>query len=315
MVQAPLATGAPPGLAGGLAPFVQPPAIPRPAPGTPGLMSQERINLLRNQANELLDMPPGIPAQIVAANKAKAENLIKAADKAQEARDKVATEAHPSVIGAKAEEARNKEEAERRGKQYQGLIGLGDAADREVDKVKFAKRLANNPDFYSGPLAPTAKLYKQFQSNFGKPYSALPMEAMDKVANDMLNQQIRALGSSGVGQVRVAEIQNLRRTIVSDKVTPETVRMLLNLVDRNYKDAQEIRDMAADYKGGRLDADFDKKAAQYYKTHHLISADEMKEPRLLAQPEFDSFAEAKRAGLKPGDVFLVNGKQHHVPLR
>jgi hypothetical protein len=114
-------------------------------------------------------------------------------------------------------------------------------------------------------LEPTNKIYKQFQSIFGaNPNSAVPQEAMGKVINDMLGEQIRALGGSGVGQVRVAEVKIMEKAIANLGITPATNRMLMEIVSRTYRDNIEIAKMSRQYKNGRLDAGFDQKVADYY---------------------------------------------------
>jgi hypothetical protein len=216
----------------------------------------------------------------------------------------------------KASEERSKEEATRYGKDYEGYRKLGQESQTGLQKAGLAKAMINNPNFYSGPLQPTHQLYKQFQSVFGEnPNTAVPPEAMEKVINDMLGEQIRALGGSGVGQVRVAEVNIMKKAIANMGITPATNRMLIDIVSRTYKDNMELAKMAREYKGGRLDAGFDRKVAEYYQDHPLFSKDELQDPRLIAPREFKSFPEAKAAKLPKGEPVKIKGELYHVDTK
>lgn len=289
----------------------------QPATAT-GVKSEAEIAALRRGAANLAKAaasPLITPAQKDAAL-AMAKQRQEQADKAQELRDKIEAETNPRVIAAKAAEARGKEEATRYGKDYEGYRKLGSESQIGLHKANLAKAMINDPNFYSGPLEPTTRLFKQFQSTFGaNPHTAVPQEATEKVINDMLGEQIRALGGSGVGQVRVAEVNIMRKAIANLGITPSTNRMLVEMVSRGYRDNMEIAKMARDYKGGRPDSGLDAKIAEYYQEHPLFKDKELADPRLIAPREFKSFAAAKAAGLPKGEPVKINGELYHVDTR
>lgn len=202
-------------------------------------------------------------------------------------------------------------------KKYDGIQKLGAESTVGLHKANLAKSLLNDSGFYSGPLEPTNRLFKQFAATVGAdPNKAMPQEALNKVINDMLTEQIRALGGSGVGQVRVAEVNIMKQAIASLGLTPATNRLLVEIVSRNYKDNQELAKIARDYKGapGRMNPGLDTAINKHLESHPLFTKDELSDPRLIAPPEFKTPEAVMKAQLPKGSPFKdANGKIRYIP--
>ena len=197
-------------------------------------------------------------------------------------------------------------------KKYDKIQALDQEANVGRQRIALGLQLTNNPDFYSGPLEHTVRLYKQFVTSIGgNPNAAMSMEAFHKNANNMLADQVRALGQSGVGQVRVAEVKIIQNGTASLGVTPATNRLILEEADRIQKDNQVVAKMARDYRAahGTLDPGFDSQVAQYYAANPLFKKEEIADPRLIAPPSFKTPQEAKAAGIPKGwPIKTPNGR-------
>ena len=135
-------------------------------------------------------------------------------------------------------------------KKYEGIQKASQEASVEQPKIQLMKQFANDPNFYSGPLEPTNRGFKQFAATIGAdPNKALPQEGFNKVASDMLTSQIRALGASGAGPVRIAEVKNMQKSIANLGITPVTNRLLVEITDRTYNDVQHIANLTRKYAG------------------------------------------------------------------
>jgi hypothetical protein len=177
------------------------------------------------------------------------------------------------------------------------------------------KTWANDPNFYSGPLEPTNRGFKQFAATIGvDPNKALPQEGFNKVASDMLTSQIRALGASGAGPVRIAEVKNMQKSIANLGITPVTNRLLVEITDRTYNDVQKIADLTRKYatdknnRPGQMNVGLDQKIHDYYESHPLFTKEEIADPRLIAPPEFKDSRAAYNAKLPIGQPVKIGGK-------
>lgn len=202
-------------------------------------------------------------------------------------------------------------------KKYEGIQKAAVEASVEQDKIKLMKTFANSPDFYSGIFEPTNRTFKQFAVAFGPgidPNKVLPQEGFNKVASDMLTSQIRALGASGAGPVRIAEVKNMQKSIANLGITPVTNRLLVEITDRTYKDVQAIADLTRKYEGdpnnrpGKMNVGLDQKIHDYYEKHPLFNEAEIKDPRLIAPPEFKDSRAAFNAKLPLGTPVKIGGK-------
>jgi hypothetical protein len=200
-------------------------------------------------------------------------------------------------------------------KKYEGIQKAATEASIEQPKIQLAKTLINSPNFYSGPLEPTNRAYKQFAATIGAdPNKALPQEGFNKIVSDMLTSQIRALGASGAGPVRIAEVKNMQKSIANLGITPVTNRLLVEITDRTYRDVQEIARITREYESnpgnrpGKMNVGLDQAIHDYYVKHPLFNEAEMKDPRLIAPPEFPTAREAFNAHLPKGQPVKIDGK-------
>jgi hypothetical protein len=192
-----------------------------------------------------------------------------------------------------------------------------------LPKAALGKQLTQQPGFYSGPLNEYNTGFQQFRNMFGNPGAALPAEAFDKVANDLLQEQIKSMGQSGVGRVLQSEVAIMRRAIASMGITDVSNRALLEIVSRTYRKAQEIADLTRDLPPDSRQ--LNKVILGYLRKKPIFSEDELANPRLLGskEPPPQSARWSKQQmiqwgaqnGLKPGDPIMFNGQLGQIPLQ
>ena len=174
-------------------------------------------------------------------------------------------------------------------KQATGIQTLATSSYDGLQKAALAKNLTLDPNFYSGPLSKEVETYNQFKSVFGSaPTSALPQEAFNKAANDMLQEQVKAMGGSGVGRVLQSEVNIMRQSIASLGITPASNRALLEIVSRVYKQQQAIGQIAQTVPrnaNGQMTTQLNQKIAQYFQSNPLFTPMEIQHPQLLAAPD------------------------------
>lgn len=200
-------------------------------------------------------------------------------------------------------------------KKYEGIQKAAVEASIEQPKIQLMKQFANDPNFYSGPLEPTNRGFKQFAATIGAdPNKALPQEGFNKVASDMLTSQIRALGASGAGPVRIAEVKNMQKSIANLGITPVTNRLLVEITDRTYNDVKAIADLTRKYEmdpknlPGKKNVGLDQAIQNYYDGHPIFTDAEKNDPRLIAPPEFKDSRMAFNAKLPKGQPVKIDGK-------
>ena len=200
-------------------------------------------------------------------------------------------------------------------KKYEGIQKAAQEASIEQPKIQLMKTFSNDPNFYSGPLEPTNRGFKQFAATIGAdPNRALPQEGFNKVASDMLTSQIRALGASGAGPVRIAEVKNMQKSIANLGITPVTNRLLVEITDRAYNDVKNIAELTRKYETnpknlpGKKNVGLDTEIQKYYDSHPLFTKEEISDPRLIAPPEFKDSRLAFNAKLPKGQPVKIDGK-------
>lgn len=216
------------------------------------------------------------------------------------------------------------------GADYQSITQLGRTAGMLQDRVQAAKNLTLQPGFYSGPFAKGVESYQQFRSVFGAdPSAATPAEAFNKITNDILADQIKAMGKSGVGRVLQAEVNIMKNGIASLGITAQTNRAQLEMLNRVYQEEQRYAQFAEQVrndprippqaKGSALNQGI----AQWQKSHPMFTQDELQHPQLLGAPDAppqsaqwspqQKRAWAQSVGLQPGDPIRFNGQIQAVP--
>jgi hypothetical protein len=267
---------------------------------------------------------PQFPKSINEWAEKRTEALEKASEPTPEQKN-FATDRQPgeTMAGYQARVAATTEESKADVASYTKAIDANEKAGREAQieapKVDLMKQFMNRPDFYSGPLQPTDQLFKQFQATFGgDPNKAMDAEGFKKIAADMLTSQIKQLGASGAGPVRIAEVKNMQKSIANLGVTPASNRLLVEIYDRTYKDVQAVAALSRQYDAttknapGHKNAGLNEAVANYYTTHPMFSKAEMADPRLIAPPEFKDVTAAAAAKLPKGQPVMINGKLQYV---
>ena len=257
-----VAQAGPPSLSDGLAQYVRP---QQPAPaserGAPELVSQERINQMRNRAQELLTQGQFVP-QVAATNKARAEILTKAADEAQKARDEIAKKrAEAADPAIQAENTRKEIEKGNiaAGQKEQGRLQA--AAKTAIDsnqKLAVMRTQMSDPNFYSGPAHELNQKYKEWLSVLpgGNPNAASPMQEFHKTTLDLLNERIQSAVQSGYSRIQLQEIRNMKEQIANLNITPASNRYIMEEMQRIHQmDIKLARfsDQYAESHGGYLD--------------------------------------------------------------
>lgn len=211
-------------------------------------------------------------------------------------------------------------------KRYTGLQSAGEQAANGLQKVQLMKNLTLQPGFYSGPLNENVQTFNQFKSIFGgNPSSALPQEAFNKVANDLLQEQVKSMGQSGVGRVLQSEVNIMKQSIASLGITPQSNRALAEILTRVYQQNQDIAELARGIKAppGQKNVALDTAVNGYLKQHPLFTPQEIQHPQLLGAPDAPQQSAqwspqqkrqwAQSVGLKSGDPIRFGGQIVSVP--
>lgn len=210
------------------------------------------------------------------------------------------------LSGAAKQEALDKNDIERYGKKYDNLQHQADEAYKLVQTSRLSKSLMDDPNFYSGVGADHVLTMQRFAVNLGlKPQDyALANEVFGKTVSASILEQIRSLGGQGLGQVRVAEINVMKGAAENHDNTPASNRLLNEVNDRMAERwTIPIAREAQTYKGGHLDAGFDRWVANYINHTPLLSKEELTDPRRIAPPLARTPADLKKIGWKDGDPF------------
>lgn len=277
-------------------------------------------------------------AQLSIANPKLAEQYGKQAD-AYEARAKVLLEgqvkndeATPDMKNAKASGVGSPLEYNNQNKsgeayatagvkKYEALTNLGTSSVPGLQKMELMQAQLNDPSFYSGFGAGLVQKYKQLNAALGNPNAAASVEGFHKEANNVLNDNVKALGGSGVGQVRVAEIKIMQHGNANLGITPWTNRGIVEQNKRIYQDNIEVAKMAAQYRAqhGNIDSGFDQQVLKYYQDHPLFTPQELGDAKLIGAPTIKPGTpqqmqqQIQQFGLRPGDPFkTVDGRYKYV---
>lgn len=205
------------------------------------------------------------------------------------------------------------EEAQKKGvdfatKKYDTLSTQAQSARKQMPNLDYALALMNDPNFYSGLGANEVTAWKQLKAAFpsvfgeGSALAAAPNEVFNKVISGSILDNMRtALG--GLGQVRLAEIDLLKKANASTQNTPAANRALLELSKRAVTSLDHIDEMGQAYYSGDdvvdpvsgkmvlkanldrngeiqprrgLDVGFDKIARKYALDHPSLSPEDIK---------------------------------------
>lgn len=239
---------------------------------------------------------------------------------------------------ATAQAARNKlaeGDAANYQNDYKGVSLAARGAQNQIDEAKLGKSMTMQPGFSSGQFGELTKTYNQFKAALGPEYAAAqPQEVFDKVVNNMLIQQVRSLGQSGVGRVLQTEVNTMRQGIASLGITPVSNRALFELSSRVAQQTRDVAGIASQVNAavtrgqippGQYSQALNDATQKYYDSHPLVSDDEKQDPKILGAPDAPAdYATkwslvqqqnwARGLGIQAGDpVRIPDGTVRHAP--
>jgi hypothetical protein len=231
----------------------------------------------------------------------------------------------PGVMNYQLQQEQQKNTVARYGKVYEGINAAASSGAEILPELQLARSLMNQPGFYSGAGEGATLLYKRVLASpigqaFGAdPNAPVPQEAFRKImAANVLNQvnQLKAESSAvgGGGRIFQAQIELMEKAAQNPDNSVASNRLLTEIGFRGAQRSQQIGDLAANYKGGNLDPGFDKMLRQWQASHPVFTADELRDPRIIAAPVFANVQQAKAAGIRSGaPVKLPDGRIMAMP--
>jgi hypothetical protein len=241
---------------------------------------------------------------------------------------KAAAEPTPEIRNAIASGAASPEEFERNKeiarkgveeatKRYSQIEKSGTQAEELEPQVRMARSLVNSPGFNSGIGRPFTDTLSQIGSAmFGDPNMATPGQFFDKLRAGSILNEIRSLGGSGAGPVRVAEMKFIDTLYAGRDMQPASIRAVVEVENRLTQRAKAVYQMAQDYvqKHKVLDEGFNREVSNYKAKHALFSAAELAHPDLMAMPVFNSAAEMQASKMPKGTKFRTpDGQVGAIP--
>lgn len=199
------------------------------------------------------------------------------------------------------------------------IFKAGQQAEESIPQIELSRRIVNSPGFNSG-------LGHQFfdsvqslsQQLFGGTELKNPGELYDKFRSGEVLNQIRSLGASGVGAVRVPEMKAVDKLIADRDVQAPGIRAVTEVESRLQKRVREVYYKAQEYlqTHRELDDGFSKEISAWKnkQENHLFSEAELTKPELLSMPVFSNPGEMRASKLPPGSAFRTpSGEVGHVP--
>lgn len=129
------------------------------------------------------------------------------------------------------------------------LIDVGQRAKSSREMIAFARKLIDDPQFYSGTARGLVLDVKKIEAFLKNNNAALPMEAFQKIISGQLLEDMK-ISLQGLGQVRVAEIELLQKAAAAGDLTPQANRMILDLMIKAHDRVGAVGDIAAGYQAG-----------------------------------------------------------------
>lgn len=209
-------------------------------------------------------------------------------------------------------------------KTYTGLQGLGQAGQLGNQKLDRIRAVMSDPNFMSGAGHEISQAFKQWSVTLGgDPKAAQPMEEFHKTAQQLLSDDIKAMGASGAGPVRVAEVQIMKQATANLGISPAANRYLVEEAYRVHNDNVAVARLAQQYKQqhGYLDPGWDTVRDKFYADHPLFTKAELADPRLVSPPYLPKDVAADPAkhaawvrsqGIKPGDPIKTDDPRRPI---
>lgn len=198
--------------------------------------------------------------------------------------------------------------AEKQQEEYNKYQDLASSAQDHVRNLDLMKEILKDDNFYSGTGDQKVLDMKKVLVALGKDPNdkAAPNEIFKKL---MAGGVLEGLGQfRGLGQIRVAEIEQLQKSLADSNMTKPAIEAVLNLNQKAHERYIQIGDLATKYAmehGNRLDLGWDKHLRDWKKNNPFMTSDQIKNWK-------SEFAGIKKevAAEKPGlnDYEYANGK-------
>jgi hypothetical protein len=287
---------------------------------------KKRAEALRVQGDRrgIVGIPSKAKEDQASALDKQADAILEQLGKAGELTGEEKNARNPAVEAFKRREETVKADIEQSKKKYDGLQNLGQVGQIGNQKLDRIRAIMSDPNFMSGAGHSIAQAWNQWNVTLGgNPSKAQPMEEFNKTAQQLLTDDIKAMGQSGAGPVRVAEVQIMQKATANLGISPATNRYLVEEAYRVHNDNIAVARMAQQYKEqhGYLDAGWDKIRDKYYSDHPLFTKEELADPRLVAPPYMPKEIAAdparrvvwlKQQGLKSGDPFRTDNPDNPI---
>jgi hypothetical protein len=254
------------------------------------------------------------PAAAAAAQKAAEADFARAKD----IRDTLAKYGEPTtemknardqgVIGFERQKGIETHRTEDAFKRYASIEKAGQQAEDLHPEIAMARSLVNSPGFNGGIGRPFTDTMKQLSATlFGDPNAATPSQFFDKLRSGSILNEIRSLGGSGSGPVRVAEMKFIDSMYAGRDQQPPSIRAVVEVENRLTQRAKALYNMAQNYvqKHGQLDEGFNREVTDYKNRpgNAMFSKAELANPGLLSMPVFSSPAEMRASRMPRGTPF------------
>lgn len=199
------------------------------------------------------------------------------------------------------------------------IFKAGQQAEESIPQLELSRRIVNSPGFNSGFGHQFFDSVQSIsQQLFGGTELKNPGEIYDKFRSGEVLNQIRSLGASGVGAVRVPEMKAVDKLIADRDVQAPAIRAVTEVEGRLQKRVRDVYYQAQEYlqTHRELDDGFSKQISAWKNKpeNHLFSAAELTKPELLSMPVFSNPGEMRASKLPPGSPFRTpSGEVGHVP--
>lgn len=188
----------------------------------------------------------------------------------------------PMLEWKRQNEAKNSflhEDTARRVKEYGQYQQLGNSAAEQIQNLDLMKETLNDNSMYTGTGDQKVLDWKKFLTSVGKNPEdrAAPAEVFKKL---MAGGVLEGLGQfKGLGQIRVAEIEQLQKSLADTNMTKPAIMAVLNLNQKAHERHVEIANEASTYAAthsNMLDSGWDRHLREWKKEHPFMTKDQIK---------------------------------------
>jgi hypothetical protein len=306
-----MASGAGGGAPGGVAPGGGGPSTPV------GNESQAQFYEDRARRSMAASALYGASPQAAAAAQKAAEDDFARAKDIRETSAKYGETLDPRMQQAARDREIDKLRSVEADKRKAQVFKTGSEAEDAVGQTALSRRIVNSPGFNSGVGAPFFDALQSLnQQMFGGTALKNPGEIYDKLRAPQVLSEIRSLGGSGIGAVRVPEMKQVDKLIADRSIQAPAIRTIVEVEDRLAGRLRDIYHMAQDYlqTHRELDDGFVRQVSAFKSKNELFSKAELANPSLLAMPVFSSPAEMRASRMPGGTKFRnSNGEVGSIP--